>query len=215
MELMETTPKKHLWRAKVKKAVQETWTRALNEDASTKSSLRYLSTDSLSPTSPALVWSSAINSTKDTEKAFLKAKLITGTLRLQTHEAMFSRGPHKVDPTCKLCKTEPETRQHFMLTCANLQDVRQPYTTCVTNILHEAGHMETPSNELLMHLLTDPTHEVVSKVLELQEDTLLALENVSRNLITKLYTTRLRQLTAIAAQGNHQGKPHSHKTGAP
>ena len=74
-------------------------------EASVKSSLRFLSEDTLNVTRPALIWRSALHSHRYTEKAFIKARFRTGTYKLQAHESMYNSA---VSDTCLLCEEGTE-----------------------------------------------------------------------------------------------------------
>ena len=71
------------------------------------------------------VWAGSKHSPFASQKAIVKAKLLTGTLRLQANRAKFNS--HEVDPTCKLCEGGPENEQHFVLECPVLEEKRKPY----------------------------------------------------------------------------------------
>ena len=60
----------------------------------------------------------------DIQRAKIKAKLLTGTDILQANRSRF-----KVDPTCGLCLTHPETREHFISHCISLSDSRRCFIT--------------------------------------------------------------------------------------
>ena len=59
---------------------------------------------------------------KSTRLVFSKI-LLTGTYILQGNRAAFNQ--YEVDPTCKLCSTAPETRQHFIAKCTSFLTERQ------------------------------------------------------------------------------------------
>ena len=61
------------------------------------------------------------------KRAEVKCKLITGTYILQGNRATFNQ--HDVNPTCKLCHTDPETRQHFLSKITNFLTERQEFIT--------------------------------------------------------------------------------------
>ena len=54
----------------------------------------------------------------------VKLKIITGTYILQVNRSTFNQD--EIDPTCLMCKEEPETADHFLIRCSVLVDVRKP-----------------------------------------------------------------------------------------
>ena len=75
-----------------------------------------------------------------------KLKLATGSYILQQKRAKFI---HNEKPTCKLCDTEDEDVEHFILRCVCLQPIRSSYLNNLSIIFHEAtakNFMELPSS---------------------------------------------------------------------
>ena len=60
-------------------------------------------------------------------RSCVKAKLACGTCTLQKDRSKFSK--HSASPTCQLCKSEPEDRLHFLVTCKckALEEIRTPF----------------------------------------------------------------------------------------
>ena len=94
-----------------------------------KSSLRFLSEDTLNVTRPALLWRSALYSHRDTEKSFIKARIMTGTYKLQAHESMYNPA---VSDTCPLCGEGTEDRRHFLV--VSLTMAREAYTCRISGV---------------------------------------------------------------------------------
>ena len=59
--MLYSTQTKGTWKTLLLSRIQEHWNTHMYREASVKSSLRFLSEDTLSVTSPALVWRSALN----------------------------------------------------------------------------------------------------------------------------------------------------------
>ena len=85
----------------------------------------YINTDSLKVGKCHHVWSTVGNSIHDSRKVQLKCRLLTGTYIQQGNRAVFNQ--YRVDPTCRLCLADPETRQHFVSECTFLSSERSVY----------------------------------------------------------------------------------------
>ena len=66
----------------------------------------------------------------------IKLKLLTGTYILQVNRVAFNQ--NEVDPTCRLCQTNKETLEHFILTCPMLESIR---AVCFPEIAQEVKRM--------------------------------------------------------------------------
>ena len=119
-QLLSNPPSKNEWKrvmnTAVNKAVEEGW----QQDVKSKSSLKYVNVDSLKVGRTHHIWSTVRNSIYDSRRAQLKSKLLTGTYILQGNRAVFNQ--FQVNPTCRLCKADPETRQHFISECSFLNE---------------------------------------------------------------------------------------------
>ena len=70
------------------------------------------------------------------------------------HRAAFNQ--NQIDPTCLLCKEEPETVDHFLIQCSALVKGRQPIIDCI--LKHAEGILQIPiETEVLVQLLLDST----------------------------------------------------------
>ena len=98
-----------------------------------KSSLRFQSEDTLNVTRPALVWHSAFHSHRDTEKSFIKARIMTGTFKLQAYESMYNPA---VSDTCPLCGEGTGDRWHFLVVCTSLTTAREPYLSHIRRMMY-------------------------------------------------------------------------------
>ena len=101
--------------------VQKFW----RSDIESKSSTKYLNPNVLNVGSSHHIWSTVRNNIHDSRRAQIKCKLLTGTHILQANRAAFNQ--YAVNPTCKLCNTAPETRQHFVGECAFFKEERKIY----------------------------------------------------------------------------------------
>ena len=123
------------------------------------------------------------------EKAAIKARLLTGTYTLQANRHRFNQ--HEIDATCELCKLEPEDREHFILHCKTLSEVREKHLPKLLELVPEMiGRKED-----LLQLILDSTHENLSLEELCTKSKLPQLEQISRNLLYELHTNRTRALT--------------------
>ncbi|MES9883383.1 MAG: reverse transcriptase family protein, partial [Sedimenticola sp.] len=131
--LLEDTPKKAQWKVLLNKSIKEHTDESWREEIATKSSLKYVDTESIEAGRPHHVYSSVRNNVFDVHRAEIKVKLLTGTYTLQSNRAAFNQ--YSVDPTCQLCKHAPETRQHFLAECVTLEPFRAPYISNLRTII--------------------------------------------------------------------------------
>ena len=124
----------------------------------------------------------------------MKARLLTGSYLLQANRVRFIQ--LSVNPMCPLCKQAPETREHFIVTCKCLKDIRSPYLTKIRDIFgcsSSIDHiLQTP--ELCIQLLLDSSQPCVSQCLEFSDKQTVLLELRSRELIYALHLKRVRLL---------------------
>ena len=88
-----------------------------------KSSLRYLNTLKYTIGQPHLVWQDAGFDAMSVHKAGWKVRIMSGTYMLKATRDKFNQ--HEVDPSCLLCRKEPENTEHFLLRCESLSGIRQ------------------------------------------------------------------------------------------
>ena len=114
-QLLEIVPTKNRWKKLVNCAINGAVETQWREDIMTKSSLRYINPDSESVGVAHHVWSLVHDIIHDSPRAQLKYRLLTGTYTLQSNRAVFNKLAG--NPTCRVCGTSPETRQHFLTEC--------------------------------------------------------------------------------------------------
>ena len=72
----------------------------------------------------------------DSQRAQFKCRLLTSTYMRQSNRAVFNQ--FVVDLMCKIRRAAPETRQHFMVECQPLQEVRHNVHVYKAPVCH--GH---------------------------------------------------------------------------
>ncbi|CAC5406181.1 unnamed protein product [Mytilus coruscus] len=119
--LSQNLPSKLKWKATVKLAIQDYWTKTLIKEIETKSSLSYLDKTLLRIGSTHPVWTSLSSTVSDVKKGAIKVRLLTGTYLLD--RSKFSGG--RESALCKCCGTSDEDIIHFLLLCPALHQQRK------------------------------------------------------------------------------------------
>jgi hypothetical protein len=197
-ELLRDPPGPARWKTTVKRATQKFWTIHLRHEARKCSSLKYINLDTCTVGTPHPLWSTTSPAVRDTTRATVKAKLVTGSYTLQCHRAIYSRPGNKVAATCQLCQNGVENREHFLTTCAALSDVRSPYINNLREIVLEATGIEewcrlSNNNQLLTQLILDPTSPSITIHLY-KPINLHVIEHCTRRLCFALHCERSRLL---------------------
>ena len=139
LELLEKPPKKETWKNTYKANLKNYWTKMQNEESKERNTLKHLAATK-KPGQPHHIWRSSKNNPADTKKAMVKARLATGTYRLQTDKHRFSNG--KQSSTCRLCREGQEDTKHFLLECKQLAPKRKPYIRKIRDTMQE--HLTGP-----------------------------------------------------------------------
>ena len=92
-------------------------------EAQTKSTLENCNLSSIAVGSTHIVWKAASNKVHDVRRSIPKVRMMTGVYMLQTTKARFNQ--YKVEPTCPLCRFEPEDLSRMLLRCPALADTRE------------------------------------------------------------------------------------------
>ncbi len=194
-DLLYDPPSKSEWKHKAKTAVHNFWNNKLRQDAASKSSLKYLNTNSCKIGSIHPIWDTVELNQRDVYRATIKVKLLTGTYNLQGNRARFNQ--FDIDPTCLLCSSEPETRGHFLVSCHVLHQQRSVFisqleTECEK--LHPGCWSSVAADPAsLTQLILDPTYYTCYPNLH------ICTEPISRLLIYRLHVTRSAILTSLTA----------------
>ena len=121
-ELMEHPPSREQWKKQVKCQLHSYVEQQWREDMTSKSTLKYLNPESVKVGKIHPVFAIVRHNTYDVKRAEVKAKLLTGTYILQSNRAKFNQ--FSVSSLCQLCNKNPETREHFLVTCEALHQLR-------------------------------------------------------------------------------------------
>ena len=167
-------------------------TEHVQAEASDKSTLQFISKASLDLSNPALLWSSCKFSQRDTEKAFIKARFLTGTYKLQAHEAKYGakKNQHSVDPCCLLCNSEPETIRHCLMVCPVYEEVRRHYLCKLVQTLRELTPLDNFEfdYDICLQITLDCQHESLPVSISSNADLCNNIECISRDFIYQIHT---------------------------
>ena len=133
---------------------------------------------------PHAVWDT--KHPRDIRRSVIKAKIMTGSYMLQTTQTLFG-GKETV---CPLCQSAPEARVHLIAECPMLQDIRKPLMIQIQNYIPTplyASKFIFTNPELVTHLVLDPSHVSIKKVVQLTEEDLTGIEEISRLLCYRLH----------------------------
>ena len=138
-------------------------------------------------------WSSVRDNVHDSKRAELKVKILTGSYILQANRSCFNQ--YAIDPNCKLCKKEPEDREHFIARCWSLEHIRCSYRQKLVHILNDSS-LSVMSDSALFTQITLDWSVVVQEycVKDVDSD---KIELWSREMISKLHYARLRLLNKL------------------
>ena len=112
-------------------------------------------------------------------------------ITLQSNRAVFNQ--HAVDATCKLCRSAPETRQHFLIECQALSDERTKYLSQVS-VVTDRLDIDLLCPDTMTRLILDPS-TLTDSFSEITK-----LELYSRELIDTLHRKRIKLLAPQEGQ---------------
>ena len=181
---------RHLLKPKSMKLEQQ-W----HDDIKSKSSLRYLNPGAVKIGKVHQVYASVRNNTYDVRRAEVKVRFRTGAYTLRSNRAKFNQ--YNVSPTCQLCNKNPETREHFIIVCESLKNIRYVYFNKIRSLLE---HSSVKINSLLedsaicTQLLLDSSHPDIDNILQPDSSEAELLELYSRELLFKIHLERTKIL---------------------
>lgn len=169
-QLLNSPPPKNDWKIRTKKAILSYWNAKLKQEASSKSSLKFLNLEVCSLNTTHHVWQTGSDPLQAT-MAIVKARLLLGRYPL-TGLKYSGRNRAK---ECPLCQNGEETTEHFVMQCAHLEPER---TTIMPKLREIAGTDLTPQ------AILDPSH------LNRPREVLHKLEYMTRRLTYQLHKQR-------------------------
>ena len=193
-EILEHPLSSEQWKKQVKchfhTYVEKQW----RDDIISKSTLKYLNPEAVKVGKIHPVFATVRNNSYDINRAKVKARLLTGTYTLQSNRAKFNQ--FNVSPLCQLCNKDPETREHFLVTCEALHQLRIESWNKIRALFEFSRGISFVLNdpELTTQLLLDSSHQVIGRELRPSVHQTNVLELYSRELIYKLHVNRCKVL---------------------
>jgi hypothetical protein len=188
-EVVLRTPTKERWKQAVKCGVRAYWTRRIESEADSKSSLTHMNKQ-MTVNSVADIWETSTENVIESSKAQLKARVLTGTYRLQ---ALAKRqNQHETDGTCRLCKQGEEDRTHFVTACSALEGIRQIWETKISDFLERHGWEQLDwrqNRDLFLHACLD-CRGFLSQSASPPPYAVHELERLSRGMLNQMHRCR-------------------------
>jgi hypothetical protein len=194
-DLLVSPPEKITWKLNMQKAFSTYWTCKWEEEVAAKTSLKYLQVQKDPTRIPHNIWKSTKPKFHEVQRSEIKARLLTGTYILQTNASKFNQ--NDVKATCKLCKAEDETLEHFLLRCNSLQETRRDSLQILQRIISPTFRLE--NSELLVQLLLDCTHDRLKHLILLSDEQRNNVERYSQVICYRLHRTRTLLLTSLSS----------------
>ena len=186
--LISDIPSASVWKSLVRSNIYKYWKAIINKGASSKSSLQYLNRP-LSSEDTHNIWISADTDSISIKKACVKTRLVTGVYVLQKDRSKLYGSREK--PECVLCKDGDEDRNHFILKCRTLDNVRTVFMTKLKDILLELDMYDyILGNCLFLQLILDLAHRSIPMKLQ-GVDVRCKIESISRGLCFELLPKHL------------------------
>jgi len=199
-ELFQAPIKKHKWKIMVRKAVYEFYKDQLIQDARSKSTLEFMDLDALNLDSPAKCLMNPDPTETDVTRSRTFLRLLTGTYIFLATQARFNQYP--VDPTCQLCRTEPEDMVHFLATCPVLDVARQRYLAELRTICPDLSLMTAGNPKIFCQLLLCPSKLCPEGKQRPGGDTLQGIYFINRRFIHSLHVQRNKFLISLHPLGD-------------
>lgn len=194
--LLSETPDEEPWKKMLNEAVNSKVEKDWQTEISQKSSLKYLNPAAVRVGCAHPIYQTVKPNLHDVKRAEIKARLLLGVYTLQSNRAVFNQ--HLVDPTCRLCKSGAETREHFIAQCSNTNDIREKSQNKLRSILsrHPNKAVEDNLNDpgLFTQLMLDSSLSCLERLSPLQDMEREQIEVVSRELIQALHIRRCSEL---------------------
>ena len=188
--LITNTPSKEEWKRMLKEVTNTTYRKEVIEEMKNKTSLRYMAVQKNPLDEPHPLYKHTGSNPHDIEKAAIKARILTGTYTLQANRHKFNQ--QEIDKTCELCRKDTEDREHFILDCTALEEMRQKH---IPSLLEIAPELNDKRTELLQCIL-DCSHQDLTETIQLSKDQVQQIEQISRGLLYDLHIRRTQILLA-------------------
>ena len=196
--LLYNTPDRDTWKRMLREATNKYVEQSWKSELQNKSSLKYINPDSVQVGQAHHVYKTVRPNLNDVKRSEIKVRLLTGTYTLQSNRAVFNQ--YSVDPTCKLCNSEAETRTHFISSCTSAGVIRTRYKARLKKVLKDSNCFSADDilqdSDKFTQVILDCSHPTICEGTPSWED-FTALELLSRELLEKLHQHRCRELARL------------------
>ncbi len=197
-EVLQNPPPKLKWQTMVKSSISAYWEKEIAQELSQLPSLKYLDCMEYTIGDPHPAVTSISCSVKDVRRVAARIRILTGSYPLNG----------RLRRACPLCGYPAETRAHFLLECAALDDVRWSPLSDIYQAAQEhnivPAHMDKDS---LLKFIINPASVVIGPLNKNSP-----LERASRCFIYILHSRRRRLLNLDALNRQKKKKkkqPHT------
>ena len=207
-DVIDEPQSKTKWKSTVHKRVNDYWAEHVKSRALMYTTFEYLTVDEYYPGKKHwLLQHSGI--AREIPTVHLKLKIVTGTYILQVNRSTFNQ--NEIDPTCLMCKEEPETVDHFLIRCSALADVRKPIMDSILRCA-ECFIQAPIETQVLTQLLLDCVG-VFSDSKDIQvQSVIINIEKLAKRLCLTLHTERYKRLNLIPKRHKKSGGKGSRST---
>jgi hypothetical protein len=190
--IITNAPLKRHWKHTVKQAVFMEWSNQLREDATERTTLKFINLPSCLIGQMHPVWQH-LYTPLGIRMATVKAQLMVQRYALTTSP---TAGARKSE-TCPLCKSGPETTEHFLLTCSVLSKQRYPYLLRVLQTCRDLDISVDP-HTLTSIILDTNALNTFNTHSQNKNNPNQTHEELCRNFIFKLHCTRAKLLGGVS-----------------
>ena len=180
---------KGVWKAVIKDKVFSYWRDLLQDQALEKSTLHHLN-PIMQHNKTHLSLDIALNPTM-VKRANIKCRILTSTYSLQYNRYHYYKQVSR--PTCLLCDTGEEDKEHFVLKCTDLQSTRSKFLPSLCeNIPYVYSGRPTIiyNSDYLLQLVLDCSHQLIMDIIPLSYQEQCNIEAASQVLLYSLHNAR-------------------------
>ena len=188
-DLQANLPLKIRWKKLVRKEVEKFWLKRLQNDATAKTTLKYLAIKHLEIGTSHPLWKMKSKTRIAVKKSIIKARIITGTLVLQMDRHRFNK--FDISSICPMCRLEDEDIIHFLLKCPLVAGSRQePFRQLKNEVINNSEDGFFNSDERITTLIIDCRN--YSETFMESTSVMDRIEELSIELCYSLYVGRLQ-----------------------
>ena len=189
MKLIFSMASKEQWAKCIKNHIQMKWYKDLRDQAKAMKSLALLNPEHCHPGTFHTVWDIHTTDPIVVVRASIHAKLLVQRYPINTN-----RTSQSASEMCPCCKDQPETLQHFLIDCKELEECRTKHLEMLKALLR--NHEIVPSSNAIVHAMFNP--QTLSK----DSPFLREATTIARTLIFNLHLQRLQRYSTEKSRLN-------------